>query len=368
MTLYNTNYVITEIKDETKIRLFAENEYYDKIQIAFFDFYYNEGWVMDLKGNKKDVKRHSTIMNYLFKQNATLGWDSGMVEQAKKNAKQIKLDETKQYNAELKEESEKKASDMIIGIKNHEERYANICKSVENKTDEELLQLVTNTFKHASKKTIEDVLNTIKSYNEGSIVYAKKEVAQEVASQNESATAVAENTQNNNEEEVFYLNNNTFNTYSEAFSHAVQNEITTTKILSSKHPIMDNKRLQQLEYSFIFDKSNMSYFDKKEYFDYLGSIPNSLDRENRFYKLKGWIERYEEQRQRKLDEKQRMDKLALEASETLECMVANGLKIVENESMVKWYVSGQCVYTWFTGVSIEEYHSAVMNIHFKYFR
>lgn len=369
MKLYNTDYVITEIKDETKIKLFAENEYYDKVQIAYFDFYFMEGWVMDLKGNKKEVKRHSTIMNFLFKQNLNLGWDSRLVEQAKQNAKQIKSDEAKRYKEELKEKDEQKASDMINGIKNYEARYTNICKSVENKTDEELYHLVVNTFKHASNRTINEVLNIIKSYNDGSVVYLQNEVTEvdPVIKMNTEATETI--TMNDNDTpEVFHLNNNTFNTYNEAFNHAVQNQITTTKILSSKHPTMTNERLKQLEHSYIFDKVNMLHEDKKDYFDYLVSIPNSLDRENRYYKLKSWIERYEAQQQRQQKEKDRIHNLGLEASKMLEYMVENGLEIKENESCVKYYLNGQDVHTWFSGVSVEKYHEGIMNIYNRYFK
>lgn len=369
MGLYNTNFIMVEAKNETKVNIFAENEYYDKVHVAYFDFYFMEGWYYDIDGKQKEVKRFSAIMNYLFKQNERLCWEQVIVEKAKQNAKKIKSDEKKKYLNELKEADEKKASDMMEGIKQYKAKYTNICKSVENKTDEELYHLVVNTFKHASKRTINEVLNIIKSYNDGSVVYLQNEVTEvdPVIEMNTEATETI--TMNDNDTpEVFHLNNNTFNTYNEAFNHAVQNQITTTKILSSKHPTMTTKRLQQLECSFVFDKSNMSYEDKKDYFDYLEGIPNSLDRENRYYKLKSWIERYEAQQQRQQKEKDRIHNLGLEASKMLEYMVENGLEIKENESYVKYYFNGQDVHTWFSGISTDKYHEGIMNIYNRYFK
>lgn len=368
MKFYNTNFIMIEAKNETKVNIFAENEYYDKVHVAHYDFYFMEGWYYDIDGKQKEVKRFSAIMNYLFKQNERLCWEQVIVEKAKQNAKRIKSDEKKKYLNELKEADEKKASDMIEGIKQYKAKYTAICKAVENKTDEELYQLVVNTFKHVSKKTICDVFNIIKSYNDGSIVYLQNEVKQDITSQADNDTKVAENDLNNDTTEVFYVGDNTFNTYSEAFNYTVQNGITTTKILSSKHPIMTNERLQQLEHSFVFDKSNMSYEDKKDYFDYLEGIPNSLDRENRYYKLKSWIERYEAQQQRQQKEKDRIHNLGLEASKTLEYMVENGLEIKENESYVKYYLNGQDVHTWFSGISADKYYEGIMNIYNRYFK
>ena len=366
MKMYKTDYVMIESKEETKIRISAENDLYQTKLIGYFDFYNMIGWYYDINGKQKEVQRFSTIMNYLFKQNDMLGWDDQLVEKAKQNAKQMKADENKKRKVELKDVDEKKASDMLEGIKQKQERYISICKNVENKSDEELLQLVERTFKNASKKTIEAVFNAIKQYNTASIE-ATQEVV-EVASEIKNNTEVAEATITTSDEpEVFYLHDNTFNTYSDAFNHAIQKGITTTKILSSKHPSMTTERLQQLESSYVFDKVNMSYGDKKDYFDYLESIPNSLDRENRYYKLKGWIERYEAQQQRQQDEKQRVYSLGLEASETLEYMVSNGLEIKENESYVRYYLNGREVHTWFVGISMDEYHEGIMNTYNRYF-
>lgn len=369
MKFYNVNFIMIEAKNETKVNIFAENEYYNKVHVAHYDFYFMEGWYYDIEGKQKEVKRFSAIMNYLFKQNERLCWEQVIIEKAKQNAKRIRSDEKKRYLNELEETDEKKASDLLEGIKQYKEKYTAICKAVENKTDEELYQLVVNTFKHASKKTINDVIKIIKAYNDGSIVYLQNEVKQDTTPQTDNDTKVAENDFNSDTPEIFYVGNYTFNTYSEAFNYTIQKGITTTKILSSNHHTMTNDRLQQLERSFVFDKSNMSYEDKKDYFDYLEGIPNSLDRENRYYKLKSWIERYEVQQQRQQKEKDRIHNLGLEASKTLEYMVEeNGLEIKENESYVKYYFNGQDVHTWFSGISADKYHEGIMNIYNRYFK
>lgn len=366
MNLYNTNYITIKLQGETKIKVYGENDDYEAVMIGSFDFYYMEGTFYHLNGKSQEVKRFSTIMNYLFKQNDMLFWDESLINEAKNNAKTIKIDEEKERVEEAKKSDDKKASDMINGIHNKEDKYVSICKSVENKSDEELSKLVVNTFKKASKKTLDLVFATIRQYNNGEIVYTQE--VTEVNTVNDKNVEVVEvNTTNDNEPEVFYVGNNTFNTYSEAFNYTTQKGITTSMILSSKHPSMTNERLQQLEYSFVFDKVNMSYKDKKDYFNYLEDIPNSLDRENRYYKLKSWIERHEKQQQRQQEEKDRIYNLGLEASETLEYMVANGLEIKENESYVKYYLNGQDVHTWFSGISAEKYHEGIMNIYNRYF-
>ena len=367
MRLYKTDYVMIESKEETTVRIFAENDLYQNKLIGYFDFYNMDGWYYDLNGKQKEVQRFSTIMNYLFKQNDMLGWDDSLVEKAKQNAKQMRITESKKRKLELKEADENKAFEMLEGIKQHQEKYIRICESVKNKSDEELNQLVERTFKNASNKTIEAVFNAIQKYNSDEIEVTQE--VTEVASIIEMSTKDTETTSSNdNEPEVFYLRNNTFNTYSKAFTHAVQNQMATTMILSSKHPTMTNERLQQLEHSFIFDKTNMSHEDKKYYFNYLESIPNSLDRENRYYKLKSWIDRYEVQQQRQQEEKQRIQNLGLEASKTLDYMVANGLEIKENESYVKYYLNGQDVHTWFSGISADKYHEGIMNLYNNYFK
>lgn len=362
MKLYNTSYIITETKDETKINLFAENEFYDKVQIAHFDFYYNEGWVMDLKGNKKDVKRHSTIVNYLFKQNENLGWDSAKVEQAKKNAKQIKLDETKSHRAELQEKDEQKALDMINGIKEWNEKYINICKATENKTDDELIKSIEFTFKNASKKTLKEVFAVIRNYD-SFVKIKKKEEATEVISSIENVTTV-----NKDEREVFYLYGKTFDTYMDAYNYAIQNESKTTMILSSHHPTMTNEKLQQLESDFTFNFMGMSLDDKKEFFAYIESCSHSIDRDDRYYKLKTWIERGEKALANEKKEKERLYNLAKQSYEILETMKSKGLEVKESGNMVQWIFNGEKVYVWFGGVCAEKYHADTLKVYEEYFK
>lgn len=425
---YETDYVRFSLEGENKtiVVITAEDSRYREVLVARYNFEDNTyKYYYDLKGNKKEVARFSTIMNYLFKQNENLGWDKTLVDTAKENAKRIKQEEKKAYKQELKQRDESKAKEFINGIMNNEERYINICENMKEYDNEKVYDLVKNTFKHASKKVINEVYNAINEYNttgkiETIINETMEEVAvtidneiqedtpqtnQETTNQVESITYTAfnrtfnsyesavqychendfsteyiekvvtrqpsnNNIMNNdasNEKEMFHLYNNTFESYSQAYDHAIKNVIPITMIISSKHPSMTSERLKQLHTSFVFDKMKMSYNDMKEYYNYLEPLPETLDKQDIYYKLRSWIQRYESRQKSIEEDKQRKYELAKHSAELLEYMVNNGLEIKEKHTMVKYYYKGEHVHTWFSGISIEEYANGIQKVYDTYF-
>lgn len=210
--LYTTKFVEMKIKNETKIEVFAENEYYEMVKIASFDFYYNEGSYIALNGSNKEVKRFSTIMNYLIKQNENLFWNSTELELVKLNVKNIKAKEYKESKEDAVAKSNNKADEFMKNILNAEERHINICKSCENKTDDELMVLIKNTFKHASKNVLKKVFELIRRYdtmiNPTTTVEAVKavEVSPEVIKTEVSTEAVEVSPE-------VYINNSTNGSY-----------------------------------------------------------------------------------------------------------------------------------------------------------
>lgn len=419
---YTVDYVKFELTGEqnTIIIIKSENEYGMEIKVAQYDFRENGyKFYYDLKGNKKEVARFSTIMNYLFKQKEYLGWDDQLVNTAKENAKRIKLEENKARKQELKQLDEKKASEMLNGIKNNESRYIKICENVKQYDNEKLYTMVQNTFKHASKKVINQVYNAIIEYNENGYIEATNQVETTV---NEVAVTVEESIQedtqttqettytafnrtfstynqaltycNENDfsseyieevvtmqpslqrneytkeeqKEIFHLYKNTFDTYSQAYDYAIKNVIPVTMIISSKHPTMNNERLQQLQTSFTFDKMNMLYDDMKEYFNYLEPLPDTLDKQDIYYKLRSWINRIESQQKNREETKQRQYELAKRSAELLDYMTSNGLEIKEWYTYTDYYYYGEMVHRWKSGISIEEYTQGVEKVYNTYFK
>lgn len=404
MNYYNTYSMQFELRDETIVVITAQDDNGFNIKVAQFNFLENGSkFYYDLKGNQKEVTRISTILNYLFK-NGMQWWSDKEIKTAKENAKRIKSEENKAYKQELKQRDELKANEMIQGIKEHEEKYINICKNIEKYDDEKLFEMVTNTFKHASKKVLNEVYNTINDYNSGKIEIVEVLVENNEAAIQDTTTLVNESTYTVfnrsftsyehavkycnesdfdtdyiekvitvqpstqvEEPEVFHLYSNTFNTYMDAYNHAINNKIAVTMILSNKHQTMTNKRLQELEKSYVFDKSNMDYDSMKEYYTYLDGLFETLDKQDRYYKLRSWITRHENSMKSKQEEQDRLKMLAQEVSDTLKYMVDNGLEIKEKESYVQWNYNGEKVYSWFSGIHLNEYHKEAMDVYNRYF-
>lgn len=371
-------------------------------EIGKFDFYYNEGYIV-LPTGKKEYKRFSSLMNAIFKIEEFFGWDSSIVENAKKAAQNLKEEEKKQREIELKKYEEGKASKFIESINNNEN---NVIEMIENKlmdkTEEEIKQIAINSFKNVSAKTINGVVNAIMnkinelnnpiettSNNEKEkqeteettyIVFNRSfdsyESALNYCKENDFSSEYIEKVvtnrqpSNNTEKsdlEIFHLYNNTFDNYMDAYNYAIRHQIPVTMILSNKHPFMTNERLKQLEYAYTFDKFNMDYEDMKEYFNFISEQPHSLDQEDKYYKLKGWIERKEYQFKQKEEKKKRQKEMIQLADKQLHYMVANGLEIKENKSIVSYYLKGEKVHHWFSGIPTEEYCKGIENVYNTYF-
>ncbi|RKJ62831.1 hypothetical protein D7X33_26230 [Butyricicoccus sp. 1XD8-22] len=93
-----------------------------------------------------------------------------------------------------------------------------------------------------------------------------------------------------------------------------------------------------------------------------------MDQEDRYYKLKSWIQRYENRLASIEATKQEKLQLAQKSSELLEYMTSNGLEIKELGSMVIYYYKGEKVHTWFSGISIEEYAKGIEKVYNTYFK
>lgn len=162
---YRIDTITFKLKNDTIVLIEAKNDIDVTVKVAQFDFRDNGyRFYYDLDGNQKDVKRISTILNYLLN-NGMTWWSHKEINIAKENAKKLKKEEEKEYKLELREKAEQKAREMIEGIKKENDKYINMCESLKNKDDDTLYQLVKNTFKYAKKKTIDEVFSTIKEYN-----------------------------------------------------------------------------------------------------------------------------------------------------------------------------------------------------------
>ncbi|WP_299831330.1 hypothetical protein [uncultured Metabacillus sp.] len=166
--------------------------------------------------------------------------------------------------------------------------------------------------------------------------------------------------------EVFHLYKNTFTTYSEAYNYALTNMIPVTMIISSLHPTMTNERLKQLEHEYVFSKGNMSYNDMIEYFNYIESLPITIDRDDRYYKLKSYIQRYEYNQQQKLNREKEQQNLSLEGSRLLVFMKEKGLQLEIREGWQRYLYKGEHVYS-FHGCSVEKYYNDMLTLFNTYF-
>lgn len=167
--------------------------------------------------------------------------------------------------------------------------------------------------------------------------------------------------------EIFHYYNQTFPSYMDAYDHAIRNYSPVTMVLSSLHPTMSNERLMELEKEYTFSKHNMAITDMLEYFEYISTLPDTLDKEDRYYKLKGWIQRYENKQQSIKEREEYLQSLSIKADEMLKYMCENGLEIVSNECFVKYLLDGEQVHIWFSGISIEEYYKGIENVYNSYF-
>lgn len=405
-------------------------------KIGFYNFKEKFGVLTQLNGTRKEYKQFQSIMNYFFKQDDMFGWDSTTIEATKLYAKQLIKQEKKQVAEQFKAEQTNKATAYLTNIINRDQATVECLSNFTDKEDYELIEIINNTFKgQLTNEMVYNILDEIKAYfreldnstpeerllndkeitniqlidlinkydmdvpysaiqliknkvttvqfgcvsskgrlytnDINTIVRDLIEVIENKQSESieEVATTVEQTTE---QPEQFHLYSNTFNTYSDAFNYACEHVIPVHMILSSNHPTMTNQRLQHLEHEYTFSKMQMSIQDKREYFDYLTTCQRSLDQENRYYKLKTWIERYEYQqesiKQRKEDDLQ----LTKEAYKLVEEMESHGLIIESTRdcgtSSTKYILNGEILHNWIGsgGLETEKYYSMIKSIYDKF--
>jgi hypothetical protein len=239
------------------------------------------------------------------------------------------------------------------------EQYCNDFITKHNITDEETKEILFRYIKRKYKRAMKDKADqqaTEAATPETNV----KEAAQQVTEVMENVSASQEN------KEVFYLYNNTFNTYNEAFNYACQNGAKTHMILSSNHPFMTNERLQELEKQYTFSRYQMTLDDAKEYYRYLQTIPETLDQQERIYKLKNIIERLEN-RQRRLQEKEAEQKrMSQEIDTMLKNLYSLGMTKKEYSTHVTYYLNGKDIYTWFSGITTEKMYNELLQVYNQY--
>lgn len=163
---YEIENITFTLREKTTVLINSINEYGFEVKVAQFDFSDNGyKFYYDLKGKQKEVKRISTIINYLLK-NGMPWWSVKEINQAKQNYKDIKKEEERQYKYELRQKDIKFLNDFIEGLNSYNPIYVDICNNVKNYDDETLLRIIKRTFKNPSKVMINHLFETIKKFNE----------------------------------------------------------------------------------------------------------------------------------------------------------------------------------------------------------
>lgn len=187
----------------------------------------------------------------------------------------------------------------------------------------------------------------------------------------EVATVQPSDTPNIQPEVVTYhYYNQTFSTYSEAYNYAISNMSPDTMILNSDHPTMNNERLMELEKQYTFSKHNMNYDDMKEYYSYIDTLPLSADKEERYYKLKSFIQRYENKQQSIKEREERLKHQSQQIDIMINNLYSIGMtkKEYEHGSTVYYYLNDTLIYSWTSGISTETMYNELLevyNLHYK---
>jgi hypothetical protein len=271
------------------------------------------------------------------------------------------------------------------------EQYYNDFITKHNVTDEETKEILSHYIKRKYKRAMKN--KTDQQTNE---TVTQETNVQEVAQQTSEASYIVGNrafntyedalqychdcdfdadtmiekveniSPSHNDQEVFYLYNNTFNTYNEAFNYACDNDIPVHMIISNNHPFMTNERLQELEKLYTFARHSMTYEQVKEYIDYLQTIPETLDQQERLYKLKSILQRLEN-RQRRLQEKEAEQKrMSREIDRIINDLYALGMTKKEYSTHVTYYLNGKDIYTWFSGITTEKMYNELLQVYNQY--
>lgn len=384
-----------------------EYSYSYKEEIGRFDFFNKEGYLQLLNGTKKEYKQFNALLKNFFNYNEYFMWNSVLVEDCKKEGNKLIKSNKKQLEKELKEEQTNKAFEYISNLKNKDEKWISSLKMFKDKTDNELIEIINNSFKNAiSNQLVNDVLNAIKE----AIKEINKQEEQEKNTEVEEVTTennttfiaynrsfstwleayqyckdndfdhlyieevaimqpLTDNTEHttDNEHIVYHYYNQTFDTYIDAYNYAIRNMSPVTMVLPSNHPTMNNERLMQLENEYVFAKFNMSLDNMKEYYNYISMLPDTLDKEDRYYKLKSWIERKESRLQSIEREKQRQKEHAISIDNMLKDLYSIGMTKKEYSSLVTYYLNDKKVYSWSSGISIDKMYNELLEVYNQYY-
>ncbi|PKR82878.1 hypothetical protein [Heyndrickxia camelliae] len=377
--------------------------YIYKEEIGRFDFYNMEGRLAVPNAGIKEYKRFNAMLNMIFKHDERFGWNYVLVEDCKKaGLKKRKAEKVALAEKEVNKQTEK-ALEYLNKLNNNDTQLVNVLKdNFMDVTDEQLIKVIKNNFKNAiSERLVNEVFNTIKSVlNNIELNEQKEENKTTDNNEDVSYTAFNRTFSTYSEAEAYCISNDfdteyikevapqqpsntqpvtyhfykqSFDNYMDAYNYAINNKSPVTMVIASNHPTMTNERLQQLEKEYTFSKGSMSYNDMKEYFSYISSLNESLDQQERYYKLQSYIKRYEYNQKQKENRKEYLRDLMREACTLLHFMKKKGLQLINKSdcgiSSTKYIYNNNVLHfdVRSNGMPIDEYHTMIHNIFNNHF-
>ncbi|QSF43514.1 LPD25 domain-containing protein [Paenibacillus tianjinensis] len=242
-----------------------------------------------------------------------------------------------------------------------EEQYKGYLLSVykmdEAKTEEVKTMLNTYLF--------EDIAPSDQTCQDNDII---RELAANIPAPSERSSGASETVP---EPEVFFLYSGTFPSYSDAYNHAIQNNITTSMILSNKANISYHQ-LMDLESAYTTNKRNMSLQDATAYYNHLVTIPYSSDSEERINALNRLIERHSN-KQSAADKREAETIELIHKFESLQTKLYS-LGVTKKDLgdcgsyYTKYFYNGECIYTYFSGSHVSKLYSDLLTVYDKYFK
>jgi|GEM_PF-5414588 len=310
-----------------------ENGYFYSDTIGRFCFYDGEGSITLEDGTRKKYKRFSAMLNLVYNIDPMASMTTNLIEQVKEEVKKIK--DTQQTDAtELTTEQQETKNNETT-----ETVYTSFNRSFP--TYEEAHNYCINSDFDPSHIEQVEVSNSSPIEQQHNVVIEQPE--------------------------KLYLYNQTFDTYMDAYNYAIKNNITVSMIISSKASIT-NERLQQLEQEYIHNKYNMTYLDMVEYLNHLQSIPLTRDSDDRIYKLKNMIERFERKQQRVEQERQRQQQMNKKIDAMLQDMYSKGMTKREIGSTITEYqYNNQPIYKWYSGITTEQMYDELLEVYNRHF-
>jgi|GEM_PF-5340911 len=167
------------------------------------------------------------------------------------------------------------------------------------------------------------------------------------------------------------LYSNTFNTYSDAYNHAIKHDIPLSMILSSNSNLT-NDQLIDLESSYTTNKRNMSLQDATVYLNHLVTIPYSSDSEERINALNRIIERHSN-KQTAEDKREAETVELIHKFESLQNKLYSLGVTKKNlgecgSYYTKYFYNGECIYTYFSGEHVSKLYNDLLTVYNKYFK